>query len=105
MINKVLDLPTKIETARLVVRKYEVGDGVALFNLLESNGNRDYLKDHVDEATDIKTEEDAEIRIRQLAADWISQKKFIMGIWDKTSGLYIGQVWINREAVLIMLLS
>ncbi len=95
MAKKLLDLPTKLETERLILRKYEEGDGTALFNLLESDGNRDYLKDHIDEATDVKTEEEAEIRIRQLIADWIAQKKFIMGIWNKTSGLYIGQIWIS----------
>lgn len=95
MTNKVLNLPTKIETKRLITRKYEEGDGAALFNLLESNGNRDYLRGHIDEANLPTTEEDAEIRIRLLAADWIAQKKFIMGIWDKSSGLYIGQIWIN----------
>jgi RimJ/RimL family protein N-acetyltransferase len=95
LAKKLLDLPTKLETERLIIRKYKEGDGTALFNLLESNENRHYLRDHVDEATEIKTEEEAELRIRQLIADWISQKKFIMGIWNKTSGLYIGQIWIS----------
>lgn len=95
MTKKLFDLPTKIETERLIIRRYEEGDVVALFNLLESHGNRHYLEDHIDETTDIKTEEEAEIRIRQLVADWIAQKKFIMGIWNKTSGLYISQIWIS----------
>ena len=69
MTTKVLDLPTKIKTKRLIIRKYEVGDGVALFNLLESNGNRDYLRDYIDEVNLPTTEEEAEIRIRLLTAD------------------------------------
>lgn len=84
-----------LKTKRLIIRKYKEGDGAALFNLLESNENRQYLKDHIDEATEIKTEEEAELRIRKLIADWIAQKRFIMGIWNKTSGLYIGQIWIS----------
>ncbi|MFX0122198.1 MAG: GNAT family N-acetyltransferase [Candidatus Hodarchaeota archaeon] len=95
MTKKLLDLPRKIETERLILRKYKEGDGAALFNLLESHGNRYYLRDHIDEATDVKTEEEAEIRIRQYVADWIAQKKFIIGIWNKTLGLYIGQIWIR----------
>ena len=95
MTTKVLDLPTKIKTKRLIIRKYEVGDGVALFNLLESNGNRDYLRDYIDEVNLPTTEEEAEIRIRLLTADWIAQKTFTLGIWDKSSGLCIGQIWIN----------
>ena len=95
LAKKLLDLPTKIETERLILRRYEVGDGAALFNLLESHDNRHYLKDHIDEATDVRTEEEAELRIRQLLGDWIAQKKFIMGIWKKASGLYIGQIWIS----------
>ncbi|MFX1515766.1 MAG: GNAT family N-acetyltransferase [Promethearchaeota archaeon] len=91
---KLLNLPTKLETERLILRRYEEGDGAALLNLLESHGNRQYLMDHIDEATDVTTEEEAEMRIRHLIADWIAQKKFIMGIWKKVSGLYIGQIWI-----------
>ncbi|MFX0092692.1 MAG: GNAT family N-acetyltransferase [Candidatus Hodarchaeota archaeon] len=90
-----LELPSRLETARLIIRIYEKGDGTALFLLLESNNNRKYLKDHIDEATTIKTEEGAEIRVRELIADWVARNRFVMGIWLKSSEKYVGQIWIE----------
>ncbi|MFX1252896.1 MAG: GNAT family N-acetyltransferase [Promethearchaeota archaeon] len=95
MDKMLLELPIKLETKRLTIRKYEKGDGLALYQLLESDNNREYLKEHIDEATTVKTEEEAEIRVRTLAADWVTRERFVMGIWLKSSGNYIGQIWIQ----------
>lgn len=95
MDKNVLELPSKIETARLTIRKYEKGDGKELFQLLEANNNREYLKEYIDEATIVKTEADAEIRIQNLSKDWIERTRFVMGIWLKSSKKYIGQIWIE----------
>lgn len=90
-----LVFPSRLETTRLTMRKYEKGDGKELYQLFENNNNREYLIEHIDEATNVKTEEDAEIRIQELSEDWITRSKFVMGIWLKSSGKYIGQVWIE----------
>lgn len=90
-----LELPIKLETKRLTIRKYEKSDGIVFYRLLESDNNREYLKEHVDEATTVKTEEEAEIRVRTLAADWVARTRFVMGIWLKSSRNYIGQIWIQ----------
>ena len=78
-----LDIPTKLETERLVVRKYSEGDGQALFLLLERNNNREALKQNVEEVASIKTEKDAEIKTRRHLAEWIARDRFVMGIWLK----------------------
>ena len=90
-----LDFPSRLDTDRLIIRKYEKGDGTALYSLLERNDNREHLKEHVDEATQIKTEQEAEIRLRELAADWVVRNRFVIGIWMKLSGMYVGQIWIE----------
>jgi len=95
MDKMLLELPSRSETNRLTIRKYEKGDGKELYQLLEKNNNREYLIEHIDEATNVKTEEDAEIRIQELSTDWITRTRFVMGIWLKSSGKYIGQVWIE----------
>lgn len=92
-----LELPSVIETTRLIIRKYKKGDGESLFNLLERNDNREYLKDHVNEATIVKTPEEAEIRIRQFIAYWVSRERFVLGVWLKSSQTYIGQLWIEPK--------
>jgi hypothetical protein len=78
-----LDIPTQLETERLVIRKYAKGDGRGLYLLLERNDNRDLLKENVEEVSSIKTDEDAEIKIRKHAAEWNARDRFVMGIWLK----------------------
>ena len=95
MDKSMLELPSKLETARLTIRKYEKGDGKDLFQLLETGNNREFLIEHIDEASIVKTEKDAEIRIQELSNDWINRTRFVMGIWMKSSGKYIGHIWIE----------
>jgi ribosomal-protein-alanine N-acetyltransferase len=92
-----LDIPSMLETTRLIIRKYKKGDGESLLNLLESNNNREYLRDQITEASTIKTQKEAEIRIRQFIASWVERKRFVMGIWLKPSHICIGQIWIEPK--------
>jgi RimJ/RimL family protein N-acetyltransferase len=92
-----LEIPTRLESETLVVRKYEKGDGKDLLALLERNNNREVLREAADEVDDIKTLEDAEIDVREHAAEWESRKRFVMGIWLKSSGEYVGQIWIEPK--------
>ncbi len=79
----------------LVIRRYAEGDGQGLYLLLERNDNRNKLAEHVDEATEVRTAVEAEIRIRQWAADWVARTRFVMGICLKPSNEQIGQIWIE----------
>jgi len=90
-----LDIPREIESERLIIKRYEKGQGKNLFELLERNDNREFLKEHVDEATTVHTLEDAEIRVRELHEFWITRKHFVMGIWLKETNTYIGNIWIQ----------
>ncbi len=92
-----LEVPSILETSRLFIRKYQKGDGNTLFHLLEKNDNREYLQKHVDEATTITTQEEAEVRVRQFDAFWVARDRFVMGIWLKKSNEYIGQLWIEPK--------
>jgi RimJ/RimL family protein N-acetyltransferase len=95
MHKMLLEIPSKLETERLIMRPYQKGDGKPYFSLLHNNF--EHLKDHVDEATTVDTEKKAEIRIRELAADWVARTRFIMGIWEKASHTYIGEIWIEPK--------
>jgi RimJ/RimL family protein N-acetyltransferase len=90
-----LEIPTQLETERLVIRRYAEGDGQGLYLLLERNDNRNRLAEHVDEATEVRTAVEAEIRIRQWVADWVARTRFVMGICLKSSNEQIGQIWIE----------
>ncbi len=98
MLHKLLlDIPTRLDTERLVVRKYEEGDGRELYLLLERNGNRELLKENVEEVSSIKTEEEAEIRVRKLSAEWFARDRFVMGIWLKSEDKCVGEIWIEPK--------
>ncbi|MFX0054419.1 MAG: GNAT family N-acetyltransferase [Candidatus Hermodarchaeota archaeon] len=92
-----LEIPTLLESETLIVRKFERGDGKGLLALLERNSNREFLREAADEVDDIKTLDDAEIDIREHAAEWESRKRFVMGIWLKATGEYVGQIWIEPK--------
>jgi RimJ/RimL family protein N-acetyltransferase len=91
------EFPGSLETDRLIVRKYEKGDGKDYFALFERNNTREELKEHVGEALSVKTEEQAEIRIREHEAEWIARKRLVLGIWFKETGECIGQIWIEPD--------
>lgn len=92
-----LDIPEQLETEKLTIRKYAKGDGRDLYLLLQRNGNRDFLRQNVEEVSSIKTEEEAEIKIRKHAAEWNARDRFVMGIWMKSEKKYIGEIWIEPK--------
>ncbi len=98
MLHKLLlDIPTRLDTERLVVRKYEEGDGRGLYLLLARSGNRELLKENVEEVSSIKTEEEAEVIVRKHSAEWVARDRFVMGIWLKSEDKYVGEIWIEPK--------
>jgi ribosomal-protein-serine acetyltransferase len=96
MINKMLlDIPTLIETDRLILRKYEPGDGPMYFAVGQKN--RQHLQQF--EANNIvlsaKTQEEAEIIVRELNVDWIARNSFFLGAFDKETLEFIAQVYVG----------
>lgn len=95
MHKMLVDIPSHLETERLILRPYQPGDGKQYFSQLKNNA--EHLREHVDEVTTIENEEQAEIRIRELAADWVTRNRFVMGIWEKASNALVGQIWIEPK--------
>lgn len=92
-----LDVPTRLDTERLIVRKHAEGDGRELFLLLERNSNRDFLRENVEEVSSIRTEAEAEIKVRKHSSEWFARDRFVMGIWLKSEDRYVGQIWIEPK--------
>ena len=65
--------------------------------LLERNGNREFLRENVEEVSSIRTEEDAEIKVRKHSAEWFARDRFVMGIWLKSEDKYVGEIWIEPK--------
>lgn len=91
------EVPTRLDTERLIVRKYAEGDGRELYLLLERSGNREFLRENVEEVSSIRTEEEAEITVRKHSAEWFARDRFVMGIWLKSEDKHVGQIWIEPK--------
>jgi aminoglycoside 6'-N-acetyltransferase len=90
-----LDIPTCIETERLYLRSYQPGDGP--WYCAMSQKNRSHLKRYESDnvAMGIKSEEDAEILMRDLAVDWIARNCFFLGAFDKRTDEFVAQIYVG----------
>jgi RimJ/RimL family protein N-acetyltransferase len=90
-----LDLPTRFNTERLYLRSYQAGDGSWYFAMSEKNQSHlmRYESDNV--AMGIRSEEEAEIVVRDLAAEWEARKSFFLGVFDKRTDEFVAQIYIG----------
>ena len=90
-----LDIPERIETERLYLRPYKAGDGPLYY--AASKRNRDHLVEFESDNVlmNLKDEEHAEAMVRELAADWIARNCFFIGIFEKASDEWVGQVYVG----------
>jgi aminoglycoside 6'-N-acetyltransferase len=56
-----------------------------------------FLQANVIEVSSIKTEQEAEIKVRRHAAEWLARDRFVMGIWLKRENKYVGEIWIEPQ--------
>jgi RimJ/RimL family protein N-acetyltransferase len=91
-----LDLPSKLETQRLILRPYQDGDEVKFLEMLR-NGNRDYLDGllgHISQYDDLL---DVKIYLRERSIDWRAKNKFVLSYWEKSTNNYLSHIWIEPD--------
>jgi RimJ/RimL family protein N-acetyltransferase len=90
-----LDVPERMEPERLYWRAYAARDGPMYY--AASVQNRDHLAEF--ESGNLlmhfKSKEHAEAVVRELAADWMARKCFFVGIFEKATGEWAGQVYVG----------
>lgn len=88
-------LPTQIESERLLLRSYRTGDGKLLYAAGERN--RDHLSrfEAGNLILHLKDETQAETVCQELADDWQAGKYFFLGIFEISSGKWVGQVYVE----------
>ena len=95
MNKMLLDIPTHFETERLIVRCYEAGDGPLYYAV--GIRNREHLQRY--ESGNViltpKTEEEAEILVRELHADWVARNCFFIGAFDKATREFVAQIYVG----------
>jgi len=88
-------LRTYAETERLYLRAYKAGDGPMYY--AAGIRNRDHLAEFESDNVlmHLKSEEHAETVIRGLAADWMAGNCFFIGIFEKATRKWCGQVYVE----------
>lgn len=90
-----LDVTSHFESDRLNLRSYRAGDGPCYYSVYLRNREHlmRYESDNV--VMEVKSEEDAEIIVRDLAANWIARKCFFIGAFDKRDGQFVAQIYVG----------
>lgn len=95
MHKMLLEIPTRIEGRRIYLRSYEAGDGQWYYAM--SQRNRSHLARYESQnvVMSVKTEQDAEVMVRELAADWTARNCFFMGAFDRETDEFVAQVYVG----------
>lgn len=88
-----LDIPTEFTSERLILRPYCPGDGALYFRMIRENW--DHLYEFLPSLLEkMQNEAEAEAVIRWQNSEWQQRNLFIFGVWEKTSGSYIGEAYL-----------
>jgi ribosomal-protein-serine acetyltransferase len=88
-----LRIPTEFSSERLSFRSYRPGDGAMYYEMLQANWDHlfeflpaDWLSAH--------NAEDVESILRSRIAEWNLRNLFLFGIWEKATGIYVGESYL-----------
>ena len=95
MHKMLLEIPERIEAERIYLRCYQAGDG--RWYHATSQKNRTHLARYEADNVlmSIESEKDAEIVVRQLAAEWTARNCFFMGAFDKQTDEFVAQIYVG----------
>jgi RimJ/RimL family protein N-acetyltransferase len=90
-----LELPTRMETNRLVLRAYQAGDGPWYYSMSQKNKPHLAQFEAGNAAMSINKEEEAEITVRDFAVAWAARSAFFMGVFHKVTNDFVAQIYIG----------
>jgi RimJ/RimL family protein N-acetyltransferase len=90
-----IEFPREMETERLVLHAYRRGDGPMLYAV--SVRNREHLAEFEsgNVLMSLNDEEHTESVIRELGEKWAALECFFIGIFEKTTTEWVGQVYVG----------
>jgi len=92
---RLLEIPEHIEAERIVLRPYQAGDGAWFYAM--SQRNRVHLARYEAENVilSVKSEQEAETLVQELAAAWRARDCFFMGAFDRQTDAFVAQVYVG----------
>jgi RimJ/RimL family protein N-acetyltransferase len=89
------EIPTRFETKRLIVHRYHAGDGAWYYKVGQKNRQHLQRFESGNLILTIENEEDGERVIRRLVDEWDAHTSFLMGAFEKSTGLFVAQLYIG----------
>jgi ribosomal-protein-alanine N-acetyltransferase len=89
------DLPLLLETERLILRCYQPGDGKTYYAAARRNQHHLARYESGNVLLSPQSEAEAEKLVAELAEDWASRRSFFVGIFDKQSAEWLGQIYVG----------
>ncbi len=94
-LSPLLPIPHHLEGERIIVRNYRDDDAQAIFDAVEES--RAPLKRWMPWVDEVKAVEDRLVYVRKMQARFLTQSEdFAYGIFDKSSGRYLGGTGLHR---------
>ncbi len=90
-----MDIPERLETERLILRAYQAGDGPVLFEAGARNRTHLAKFESGNVLMHLTDPDHAESVAQELASDWAARACFFIGIFEKTTGAWAGQVYVG----------
>ncbi len=88
---------TPLLTDRLLLRPYEAADADAFFALLQRNHTRLHTS-FPDRLRTVPTATAALEVLAAFAADWQSRRFYVLGIWLRATGAYLGDICLMPQS-------
>ena len=87
------DLPTEFTSERLLLRRYRPDDITIYYQMLQNNAEHlyEFLPSFL---IDIHGEEDIKSWFDRQDAEWSARTLFIFGVWDKATGIFVGESYL-----------
>ena len=89
------DIPTRIETERLILRPYHAGDGAWYHGMSQKNKAHLARYESGNAVMTIKTVKEAESVVRDFAAAWATREAFILGAFRQDTQAFVAQIYIG----------
>ncbi len=86
-------IPTRYTSERLLLRRYRLADAPAYFHMLREN--QAHLREFLPSILEtVQNEDDIRAVIAWYIRQWRRGELFIMSMWEKSSGEYVGEVYL-----------
>jgi RimJ/RimL family protein N-acetyltransferase len=87
------DLPTEFTSDRLLLRRYQPNDSTMYHHMLRNNSEHlyEFLPPFL---VNVQGEEDIKSWFERQNAEWNALTLFIFGVWEKVTGVYVGECYL-----------